>query len=246
MGYPTLFPTHSLQRYRLLRQWLHVCDTTHGHRSDAYTGSLQMPTRLIHIGDSKEHLEVIQDSSSLRYVALSHCWGNSPRLCTLSSNFEAFRKEIPHNLLPRNFQDAIRVTRALQVSYLWIDSLCIVQDDLEDWRQEASRMGHVFSNAYCTIAASSAAASDEGFLTCRTSPPLFATIETPGGGILRVSEFMEDYHRDLELAPLNTRGWVLQERALSTRTLHFTKTQVYWECGEGIRCERLFKLSKYV
>ncbi|RSL64595.1 hypothetical protein CEP53_003997 [Fusarium sp. AF-6] len=202
-----------------------------------------MPTRLIHIGDSKERLEVIQESSSLRYVALSHCWGNSPKLCTLTSNLETFRKEIPHDLLPLNFQEAIKVTRELRISYLWIDSLCIVQDDLEDWKREAGRMGQVFSNAYCTIAATSAAASDEGFLTRRTDSPLFATIETPGGGILHVSEFMEDYHQDLEQAPLNTRGWVLQERALSRRTLHFTKTQVYWECGEGVRCERLFKLS---
>ncbi|KAM6516334.1 hypothetical protein FALCPG4_014517 [Fusarium falciforme] len=243
VGYPTLCPAESPQQYQLLRQWLHVCDTEHGHRPEVYSDSPQMPTRLIYIGGSKEHLEVIQESSSLCYAALSHCWGNSPKLCTLTSNLEAFRKEIPHNLLPLNFQEAIRVTRALQISYLWIDSLCIVQDDLEDWGREAGRMGQVFSNAYCTIAATSAAASDEGFLTRRVGSPFFATIKTPSGGVLRVSEFMEDYHQDLELAPLNTRGWVLQERALSRRTLHFTKTQVYWECGEGVHCERLFKLS---
>ncbi|RSM02827.1 hypothetical protein CEP52_007735 [Fusarium oligoseptatum] len=245
VGYPTLCPADSPQRYQLLSQWLHVCDTEHGHGPEAFldSGSLEMPTRLIHIGDSNERLEVIQKSSSLRYVALSHCWGNSPKLCTLTSNLETFRKEIPHDLLPLNFQEAIRGTRALKIKYLWIDSLCIVQDDLADWEREAGRMGQVFSNAYCTIAATSAAASDEGFLTRRTDSPLFATMKTPGGGILHVSEFMEDYHQDLELAPLNTRGWVLQERALSRRTLHFTKTQVYWECGEGVRCERLFKLS---
>lgn len=244
VGYPTLFPADSPQQYQLLRQWLHVCDTEHGHNPESHSDSLQMPTRLIHIEASRERLEVIQGSSSLCYAALSHCWGNSPKLCTLTSNLEAFRREIPHSLLPLNFQEAIKVARALKIPYLWIDSLCIVQDDLADWEREAGRMGQVFSNAYCTIAATSAAASDEGFLARQTGPPLSVTIETPSGGILHVSEFMEDYHQDLELAPLNTRGWVLQERALSRRTLHFSKTQVYWECGEGIHCERLFRLSK--
>ncbi|KAL2671302.1 hypothetical protein Neosp_013882 [[Neocosmospora] mangrovei] len=198
VGYPALPPSDSAQQYDLLRQWLHVCDTEHGHKPEAYTNSPQMPTRLIHIGDYNERLVVIQESSSLRYVALSHCWGNSPKLCTLTSNFETFCKEIPHNLLPLNFQQAIRVARELHIPYLWIDSLCIIQDDLEDWEREAGRMGQVFSNAYCTIAATSAAASDEGFLTRRAESPLSATIETPGRGLLHVSEFMEDYHQDLD------------------------------------------------
>lgn len=243
-----MFPPGSLQQSRLLRQWLDVCDTEHGHRTAEFlgTGALQMPTRLIHILDSKIHLETTQESSFVRYLALSHCWGKSPKLRTLTSNLSAFCTEIPYDRLPLNFQEAIKVARGLRISYLWIDSLCIVQDDVEDWEREAGRMGQVFSNAYCTIAATSAASSDEGFLTRHGNPPLYATIETPDGGILHVSEFMGDYHQDVELAPLNTRGWVLQERALSRRTLHFTQTQVYWECGKGVHSERLFKLSKYV
>ncbi|EMT71218.1 hypothetical protein FOC4_g10009716 [Fusarium odoratissimum] len=202
-----------------------------------------MPTRLIYVGESSEHLEDIKDSGFLRYLALSHCWGGSTSLSTLTSNIDKFRSEIPHEQLPLNFQEAIKVTRALKISYLWIDSLCIIQDDPEDWRREAARMGQVFSNAYCTIAAAAAAASNEGFLTPKLNSALSATLKTPEGGLLHISEFMENCNRDLESAPLNTRGWVMQERALSRRTLHFTKTQVYWECGNGLHCERLFKLS---
>ncbi|KAF5715958.1 serine threonine kinase [Fusarium mundagurra] len=245
VGYPTLSPPGSSERYRLFQEWLHVCDSEHGHSRDASPGScaVQMPTRLIHVGESSEHLEDIEDSGFLRYLALSHCWGGSTSLSTLTSNIDQFRNEIPHEQLPLNFQEAIRVARALKISYLWIDSLCIIQDDPEDWRHEAARMGQVFSNAYCTIAATSAATSNEGFLTPKFNSTLFATLETPGGGLLHISEFMEDCNKDLESAPLNTRGWVMQERALSRRTLHFTKTQVYWECGNGLHCERLFKLS---
>ncbi|EXK29255.1 serine/threonine protein kinase [Fusarium oxysporum f. sp. melonis 26406] len=245
VGYPTLSPPESPERYRLFQKWLYVCDNEHGHARDASSGgcAVQMPTRLIYVGESSEHLEDIKDSGFLRYLALSHCWGGSTSLSTLTSNIDKFRSEIPHEQLPLNFQEAIKVTRALKIPYLWIDSLCIIQDDPKDWRREAARMGQVFSNAYCTIAAASAAASNEGFLTPKLNSALSATLKTPEGGLLHISEFMENYNRDLESAPLNTRGWVMQERALSRRTLHFTKTQVYWECGNGLHCERLFKLS---
>ncbi|CZR44466.1 uncharacterized protein FPRO_14219 [Fusarium proliferatum ET1] len=245
VGYPTLLPPESPERYHLFQEWLRVCDKEHGHPREASSGgyAVQMPTRLIRVGESSEHLEDINDSGFLRYLALSHCWGGSTSLSTLTSNIDQFRNEIPHEQLPLNFQEAIRVTRALKIPYLWVDSLCIIQDDPEDWRREAARMGQVFSNAYCTIAATSAATSNEGFLTPKLSSTLSATLETPDGGLLHISEFMEDCNRDLESAPLNTRGWVMQERALSRRTLHFTKTQVYWECGNGLHCERFFKLS---
>ncbi|EXA36117.1 serine/threonine protein kinase [Fusarium oxysporum f. sp. pisi HDV247] len=245
VGYPTLYPPESPERYRLFQKWLYVCDNEHGHARDASSGgcAVQMPTRLIYVGESSEHLEDIKDSGFLLYLALSHCWGGSTSLSTLTSNIDKFRSEIPHEQLPLNFQEAIKVTRALKISYLWIDSLCIIQDDPEDWRREAARMGQVFSNAYCTIAATSAAASNEGFLTPKLNSALSATVEPPEGGLLHISDFMENCNRDLELAPLNTRGWVMQERALSRRTLHFTNTQVYWECGNGLHCERLFKLS---
>lgn len=241
VGYPTLFAPNSCQQIELFKEWLHVCDTGHGHRMSTDTGSLQMPTRLISLAGTKER--VVVTNTPVRYLAFSHCWGTGPTLRTLTSNLDAFRKEIPYDLLPLNFQQAIKVTRALGISYLWIDSLCIVQDDTEDWKREAARMGQVFSNAYCTIAATSAASSDQGFLSRQTDPSSFVSMRTPSGGLLHIGEFMENYHQDLEMAPLNTRGWVLQERALSPRTLHFTKTQVYWECGDGVKCERLFKLS---
>ncbi|KAF5652004.1 serine threonine kinase [Fusarium sp. NRRL 25303] len=245
IGHPTLYPPESPERYHLFQEWLRVCDKEHDHAREACSGgcAVQMPTRLIRVGESSEHLEDTKDSGFLRYLALSHCWGGSTSLSTLTSNIDQFRNEIPHEQLPLNFQEAIRVTRALKIPYLWIDSLCIIQDDPEDWRREAARMGQVFSNAYCTIAATSAATSNEGFLAPKLSSTLSATLETPGGGLLHISEFMEDCNRDLESAPLNTRGWVMQERALSRRTLHFTKTQVYWECGNGLHCERFFKLS---
>lgn len=179
------------------------------------------------------------------YVALSHCWGALPsnkRVCTYSDNIESFKRSILFHTLPRNFQDAVTVTRALRIQYLWIDSLCIVQGDTEDWKTEAGKMEDVFSSAYCTIAASSATSSLDGFLLNRAQRASIG-IRTPQG-TLYLAEAIDDFEAHVEQSVLNTRGWVLQERALSRRTIHFTSTQVYWECGEGVHCETLAELGK--
>jgi hypothetical protein len=150
--------------------------------------------------------------------------------------------------LPKTFQDAVEVTRQLGKQYLWIDSLCIVQSleegvQTEDWKVESKRMEIVFSSAYCTLAASSAEGSHEGFLKQRpSSQPL--QIETEDGGRLYVSKEVDNFLEDMEDAPLNKRGWVLQERILSRRTIHFGAKQTYFECGEGVYCENFTRMKR--
>lgn len=148
------------------------------------------------------------------------------------------------NELPKTFQDAIHVTRALGFQYLWIDSLCIVQDDAEDWAAESRRMEHVFSSAYVTIAASCASGTGDGFLQSRM-PRKFVPVTRPNGVQYAFCETIDNFDLDVEKGELNKRGWVLQERALSRRTIFFTKTQTYWECGGAVRCETLTKMKKY-
>lgn len=122
-----------------------------------------MPTRLLEVGN----LRLVESKyiTPERYVALSHCWGIvSKRFSTVEKNFSQLKKSIDVEALPQTFRDAITVTRGLQIKYIWIDSLCIIQDDEEDWYREAARMELVFSDAYCTIGASSSKSSIEGFL----------------------------------------------------------------------------------
>ena len=158
--------------------------------------------------------------------------------------------------LPKKFQDAITVTRELGIQYLWIDSICIIQrhqnrtaeclspgqcPESKDWDDECDRMEQYFGAAYCTIAATSATdhQGDGGFLE-RWSDAFWAT-ESQSSDI----DSIDNFRRDVEDAELNTRGWVLQERALSRRIIHFTSTQAYWECGgEGVRSETLSRLQK--
>ena len=179
------------------------------------------------------------------YVAFSHCWGKSAMFTTMNT-VDSLRERIDLDTLPLSFQDAITVTRGLKIRYLWIDSLCIIQDNKDDWDREAARMQHVFSNATCVIAASSASSSSEGFLRLERPTRPSVTMRSPSGALLYVCKSIDNFHRDVEDAVLNKRGWVLQERALARRSIHFTSTQVYMECGKGVHCETLTKLVKFV
>ena len=206
---------------------------------------MMMPTRLIELGETIRLVDcaTIKDS---RYVALSHCWGplqENEKFCTSKSNIKQLKESIFFELLPRTFRDAVTVTRGLGIKYIWIDSLCIIQDDAVDWERESGRMEQVFSNAYCTIGASSAGSSVEGFLWSRTPRPC-VQLQTRSLGTIYVCPNIDDFHQDVDLGKLNRRGWVLQERALSRRSIFYTSTQVYWECGAGVRCETLARLYK--
>lgn len=195
------------------------------------------------------YIRLITDTHSLSsdYIVLSHRWGNvgnMPFLSTFHKNIQEFEQGIEVSELPRTFQDAIIVTRELGISYLWIDSLCIVQDDEKDWHDESQKMEHIYSSAYCTIAATCATSATDGFLKSRSERAYVTMRVNRLNEPFYVTEAIDDFRGDVEESALNQRGWVMQERALSNRTLYFAETQLYWECGEGVRCETLTKIKK--
>lgn len=183
------------------------------------------------------------------YVALSHCWGkpekeDKKRFCTTEENRQRRLKGFSMNELPKTFQDAVKVTRALGKQYLWIDALCIIQaiedTDESDWKDEAGRMERVFGSAYCTIAATSAEDWKKGFLEWESTPRF---VQDASGQWRYSGSNTTDYIKDVDAARLNQRAWVLQERVLSRRTIHFTESNMYWECGKAVRCGNFRKLE---
>ncbi|KAL6357016.1 hypothetical protein LRP88_10633 [Fusarium phalaenopsidis] len=243
-GYPLLPKPGSPSQFAFIREWLRVCRETHRHEHlrDASLDPTELPTRVIDLGFlDKPKIQLVPGEAmeSHEYFALSHCWGKGMMFRAMKENIKTLAEAIDFRRLPRTFQEAIKTTRRLNVRYLWIDSLCIIQDDQEDWEREAARMQQVFSNATCVIAASSAGSSAEGFLETRRDERPFVTLHSPSGSISYVCKFIDNFAQDMEEAPLNKRGWVLQERALARRSVHFTSTQVYLECGEGVHCESL-------
>jgi hypothetical protein len=113
---------------------------------------------------------------------------------------------------------------------------------MEDWKYEATRMEGIYASAYCTIAATSAVDSSAGFLNRNVSSEYIYAQNTAGEQFY-ICNNMEDFDNDVEQAQLNMRAWVMQERILARRTIHFSANQTYWECGEGIYCENLTKLK---
>jgi hypothetical protein len=130
-----------------------------------------IPQRLIAVTGRLRLVELDVMEADEKYAALSHCWGGSLGLTTTKANVRAFRRTLEAEVLPRTFRDAIELTRKLQIDYLWIDALCIIQDSEEDWQAESAMMGYYYRNAHLTISALDASDGSKGFLhTPRTTP----------------------------------------------------------------------------
>ncbi|KAJ0106947.1 hypothetical protein J7T55_011042 [Diaporthe amygdali] len=247
LGTQTLFPLHLL-----LCNWDYLYFRK--QRVIQKSGELPLPTRILDVGDpgkqdasSVKLVKALTVENETKYVALSHRWGPMPfmrptYMCTTQGNISSLMLGFDARLLPQTFQDAIHITKVIGVRYLWIDSLCIIQDSFEDWHHESSLMEGVFANAYCTIAATRAMSSVEGFLQPRPDRQCEA-LRPVNGSPYYVCDQIDDFRGDVENSTLNQRGWVLQERALSHRTIYFAESQIYWECGYGVHCETLTKLN---
>lgn len=135
----------------------------------------KFPTRLIDVEQMRlvvtaQHGDIFgsSDHRAPPYLALSHCWADSTHILpTKKDNFSQYCDEIPLQAFPAACRDAIRLTRALGFRYLWIDALCIIQDDRADWASEFSSMADAYANAFLAIAprrSSVPSRHEEGFL----------------------------------------------------------------------------------
>lgn len=213
------------------------------------------PTRLLHVGSSERDPFLVETNDQDKgcgnycdYVALSHCWGRHPLVTTTKNTLLSHKAGVVWNQLSKTFQDAIILTRALGIDFIWIDSLCIVQDDAEDWAKEASQMASIYRNGHITIAATWAASGENGFLNDRKLPQVYKFLSEGENGktyhfsarnVFDHTAFRRPLSGDGadRPLPLLTRGWCLQEQILSPHTVHFTSEELVWECHEGTECE---------
>jgi hypothetical protein len=188
------------------------------------------------------------DLHRVSYVVLSHCWGGVDiESETTRHNVAQYHDNIEIETLPKTFREAIEIAYAIGIPYIWIDSLCIIQKDNEDFKREAAKMASIFQGSTFTISATSAQNSLQGcgisnilepaiqFTTkpdrLSNKPNLIAFRETT----LWKSEYsMRDVLRD---SPVHTRAWILQEKVLSRRILHATHSLFIWQCATHIETE---------
>ncbi len=140
--------------------------------------------------------------------------------------------------LPPLYRDAFKICHNLHIPFLWIDSLCIVQDDKKDWEVESSHMSDYYHDSYITIAADMCKDPNVSLLTYRDEAflPRNFTVWSRKGVPWSVRT-REHGTSTLLDGPLRSRAWVFQEHVLSRRILHFTSRQIIWECNTTIHSE---------
>lgn len=173
------------------------------------------------------------------YIALSYCCGGSVHFLTLKSNFQERLQNIRFTDLPNSYSDAITVTRGLGIRYLWIDALCIIQEDIEDFLREGARKSDIYWNTTCRIAVNDNKSPEAGYFPPAPSPisVRVPNLDSNQGGLEMYLAHLRSYAIEVDRGHLNSRGCVLQGRLLAPRTIHFTGDDMYCEdqddlCGE--------------
>jgi hypothetical protein len=209
-------------------KWLRDCTRSHNLCQAKGAGwankTPHLPTRvldLLAVGGNITLYESLQEEEP--YLCLSHCWGTGTQFTTTLGTLQERKSEIQWTDLPPLFQDAVIIARKLGYRYLWVDSLCIIQDDPTDWDREAARMWAIYQGAELTIAATDCPDSSHRILRdvdLRSSSPTT--------------------HK------LLTRAWFFQERYLSRRVLHFRgKKSLWWECMQDSQRVGLFFANSF-
>jgi len=222
------------------------------HTNCASNTPLGLPTRVIDVGPSDSTggdgsgypRILVPQGLKAPYIALSHCWGGPVSSLLTSKTIGAFQDELIYSTLPANFRDAITITRKLNIRYLWIDTLCILQDSSEDWAKESANMGLVYRKSALTIFAISSERSTCGILQPfpKASPKQNVTLRVASSGAARgdvtvVAELPHSSHEVLAAlvfnSPLSNRGWALQELTMSPRRLYYGRDQAHWGCRQA-------------
>jgi hypothetical protein len=223
--------------FDLAEKWLKNCLSNHTS-SCPYDAVTSLPTRVLDVGpdpDSNQVRAFETKGQKGSWVALSHCWGRIARFVTETATLQQRTEGIALSELPETFLDAVIITRKLGYRYLWIDSLCILQDSRQDWMVESRRMQEYYSGSVLTIASDLASGDHESFLDHRRSPTKwlkipFSTKTTAKSSHVYIFRDVKAQGADLDPTPLNIRGWTLQEDILSPRTLHYTTAELVFEC----------------
>ncbi|RBR26984.1 uncharacterized protein FIESC28_00252 [Fusarium coffeatum] len=226
-----------------ITEWLRNCRENHPDCADNH--SVLLPSRVLDIGYNNSEWIKLKGASGQEgsYTALSHCWGGGIAVRMVMANLGRYKEGIRYSDLPLTFQHAVTVTRGLGIKYLWIDALCIIQDDQDDWQQESGNMAAIYRDAYFVIGADMSRDSNGGFLDVSEtdfhderkligvddkSNPIYVREEYRRGG---------EWDQPLAFEPLKRRAWTLQEQILATRMVHFTSQEMVWECKYGLICQ---------
>ncbi|KFY38576.1 hypothetical protein V494_04320 [Pseudogymnoascus sp. VKM F-4513 (FW-928)] len=223
-------------------EWINECKESHQYCKTSASQSL--PTRLIDVQLASPTLVSTRGKTGT-YATLSYCWGLSPdnpfesMYTTTEATIQSRMGGMNFNEIPKTLQDAILVTRAIGLKYLWIDALCIIQDSKSDVEHEIQNMDSVYGNCEIVICATNGTSSKTGFLSPRCDIQPLVTVPfvpcdggKPGAyGFYDTETFpARNDWQSVERSEWNQRAWTFQERIVPPRVLHFGKETVRLEC----------------
>ncbi|KIW43955.1 uncharacterized protein PV06_05001 [Exophiala oligosperma] len=240
-----------------IKTWLGKCEQEHGQACGSTTSRL--PKRVIDVSDlsTLRLVETTKDSRG-RYVALSYCWGKVQEFQTTTETIQEKLDGFAPSALPQTLQDAATITNALGIEFLWVDSICILQDDQVDKMTQVNHMAEIYKHSTVTLSASKADDASKGFLLDEANPdtglwknlvPLAFPLPEPTasciddvfnkprtvfGTIWLCDEdrgMMESFR-----SPVDRRGWCLQEKLLSSRLLSYGRWPT-WKCALSMQSD---------
>jgi hypothetical protein len=226
--------------FGLLNHWLDRCKLLHGkkcsHSIWANTTPQQLKDLLV---IDVERMCVVEAPPSCQYVTLSYCWGTTANLKHTRSNSEALKVvgALQQIVVPATIRDALQVIKRMGQKYLWVDAICIIQDDPVAQGIQLTQMGLIYSLATFTIIAASGDDADAGLPGVRTDTRSVNQELLNVGGILLVTVIDAPYYTGIEGSHWITRAWTMQEQIMSKRCLIFTEKQVYWRCWGAVWLE---------
>jgi hypothetical protein len=225
--------------------------------------SLYLPTRLVEL-QPHPRICTSEGLDPTPYCTLSHCWGDGSMLQLRTENIDKYGKELPLRLVPKTFLDAFQVARRLGFNYIWIDSLCIIQDSQDDWEKEAVMMRQEYGNSIVNISAAGSTNGNGGLFFDRREqivqgcyfsieirwPDLYS-IQRSRDKLRRIAMSIKSsnaprkyyeifpslnrsFNHHVLESPLCPRAWVVQEHFLSKRNIHFGTGEIFWECGQQL------------
>jgi hypothetical protein len=237
----------------VITEWFQNCHEN--HPKCPRNIDVLLPTLVLAVGDASSDCICLKEVFGQRgsYAALSHCWGGGIKTKTTIANLEINKKGLRYNELPLSFQHAVTATRDLGLNFLWIDALCIIQDDQDDWQEESGKMAAIYRDAYLVLGADMSANSHGGFLDIRgggyhgKGRPI-ATVDNVDSLIFarleHATNSISSLGHPLALEPLSKRAWTLQEQTLASKMIHFASRELIWECNSGLFCQCM-KLDQY-
>lgn len=221
----------------MISEW--IVDCPH-HPNCDHPSEHSLPTRVIDVGPSdgsQEPFLSITNGKEGSWIALSHCWGEYQPLRTTVATEKILKRKITH--LPPTFQDAVTITRALGIRYLWIDALCILQDSQCDWAAESSQMGRIYEEAFLTLQLDTIDSS-VNLLGPRETKDIWLEVpfmmQSQG---CKGNLYLGTEATNVTSSFVNSRAWTLQEFLLSPRTLVLNASGFIWSCRSLFAVERM-------